>query len=179
MGGRHGGQKLANFERNFITGRIAEEGVSMWMKKRGCLVLPAYDYSGSEKSKAPKLEAYTGGRSLIIPDLLVTGRGDTKWVEVKFKSEATLTRSTGLIETGFSARLFDDYVLVRDSSGIDVWVFFVHVKEGEVRGADMSRLLSMSRRYMGKSMGDDGMVFFPYYDLDVIASFDEVLDVYV
>jgi hypothetical protein len=126
-------------------------------------------------SKAPKLEAYNGAKSLVLPDILVAGNGGLIWVEVKWKDHAEFTHITQRLETGLNRRLWNQYVSVSQQTSVSIWLFFLHKKEGELRGGDIEELSSVSRVYDGPKMGPDGMVFFPWDSLQILDTYDNVI----
>ena len=139
------------------------------------MVLPAYDYSGLAEDKPPRLMAIPSTDSLVLPDLLSARDGASLWVEVKYKWEATFTHITGRMETGINLRLWNHYLQVEKVTGCRVWVLFAHEWEGEIRVGSLSGLRVFARQYKGRKMGQDGMVFFPYYQIPKIADFWEVI----
>jgi hypothetical protein len=74
---------MHTFAQRLQFGRTAEECVAHLLQHRfGCHVVPAYDYSGGEKS--PKLQGVAA--SYAVPDLDVSKAGARSWVEVKAKN---------------------------------------------------------------------------------------------
>jgi hypothetical protein len=166
-----------------IRGRAAEIAVSQWLQRRGWAVLPAYDYSGRDADKAPRMESTE--RPLVVPDLLAARKGATAWFEVKRKTHADLTRMTGRLETGIAWRLWDHYHDVRVRTGLPVWVVFVHDKEDELRACEIGeaefaecnhgRSGRTIRFYGGDKMDRNGMVFFCWSCLVVIGRTSAVM----
>lgn len=152
-----------------------EEALARYFQRKyGALTLATYDYNGMD-NKAPKLMAWDSSSSLVIPDLLVCLKGRTSWVECKWKAEATLHRVTGDLTTGISARHFRHYQLVQEQSGCAVSLMFLHVAEGEMRGAKLAELPPIHHVYDGGKMGYAGMIFWKYDSLPRICSLDEII----
>jgi len=155
--------------------KVIEQAVSAWLQRRGGMVLPAYDYSGFQDDKAPRLLALLPQDSLVLPDLLTACHGRCVWVEVKLKASASFTRLTQRLETGLSRRLWNHYLAVEKTTGIPVWLFFVHEQEREMRGESQRTLLGLEPRfYVGNKMGWAGMVFVPWDEMRVLATWDEL-----
>ena len=91
-----------DFEQAVARARVIEQAVAAWLMRRRCQILPVYDYSGLGKGKAPKLAG--ASRSLVTPDLLVAREGMTTWVEVKWKTSATLHKTSGSVDIGVIER---------------------------------------------------------------------------
>lgn len=155
--------------------KTVEEAVSAWLQQRGGFVLPAYDYSGLQDDKAPRLTAVLPEDSLIVPDLFCARNGRSTWVEVKLKAGASFTRLTQRLETGLSRRLWDHYLAVEKTTGLPVWLLFVHEAEQEMRGESQQALLnSTPRYYTGTKMGRAGMVFVPWDKMRVLATWNDL-----
>lgn len=174
---------MSAFDDKLRWGGEAERAVSLWLQRRGWYVLPTYDYSGEDDNKAPKLEGQA--RSLVIPDLLAAqfSHGSC-WLEVKRKTKADYTYTTGRHETGISLRLWNDYKDVAHESGIDASVIFVHEREDQIRAGRIRTLNNGSCRHglceqpirrdsSSPQMGR--MVFFCWECLGYIAQTSEVL----
>jgi len=164
------------FEEQLAFARRYEKGVALWLMARGWRILPTYDFSGSDGDKAPRLLAENDDKSLVLPDLLACKGGNSRWVEVKYKDAADWTRTTQRFETGISLRLWRHYLMAKEASGLNVWIVFVHQREGEMRGAEVAALAEMPPRiYEGKKMGRGGMAFFPWNGLRLMATLDEIV----
>lgn len=166
--------KNRNFEQRLEFAKQFEKAVAAWLQRRGWLVLPTYDFSGKDDDKAPKLMAQQWSKSLIVPDLLAC-RGETHWVEVKYKTHAEWTWMTQRYETGLNLRLWDHYREVWRVSGIKIWIVFVHRDEAEMRCGDIEYLNKLRRVYRGDKMSPGGTIFFPWEKLHRLAGLDEVL----
>lgn len=162
---------MNNFHEKLAIGRQYELLAAQWLQEsRGARILPVYDYTGSDGEKAPRLRAIAPVASLVVPDLLVCADGKTSWVEVKYKTQATYHRNTRREETGIPLRLWCDYKRVQDASGLPVEIIFIHKKEGEIRGDFWDNLRPIRRIYAENNMSYGGMVFFPYFDIPLLAT---------
>lgn len=149
------------FEAKVLEARRYEKALATWFQRRfGAYVLPTYDYSGLQENKAPKLMSASAG--LVIPDLLLCRNGKTTWAECKWKTNADLHRKTGHFVTGINARHFSHYKQVKNISGCDVVIMFLHILEGEMRGDEIDALPEVHHLYEGKMMGKGGMVFWQW-----------------
>ena len=154
----------------FKWGEEFERALSVYLQSRGWGVLPVYDYSGDE-DKAPKMHRVGGG--LVLPDLFAARRGTSCWVEAKRKTRTDLHRITNTVETGIPLRLYRQYEQVRDESGIDVWLFFGHEREDEVRCLKVGEI--EPRIYAGSVMSRGGMAFFPWERLHFLCKLTDVI----
>lgn len=145
-----------------LRSRYFEQAFATVLMEHGALILPAYDYSGKSDDKAPKLTALDHARSLVTPDLLIARKGQSFWVEVKYKSSAAWYRVGGHYNTGFSLRLWRHYEMVQEATGIPVRVAFIHERERLISVDTIEALASNAREYTGTEMGHDGMVFFRF-----------------
>ena len=102
----------------FIMGREGEQRVAEWLKQFGWYVIPSYDYSGENGSKAPKLQGLRKGYP--VPDLDIAKSGARRWVEVKTKTTADWTRTTQRYEHGIDH--YDDYLRVAQETGTEAWL---------------------------------------------------------
>jgi hypothetical protein len=105
----------------FQRGRAGEQVVAAWLKRRGCFVIPSYDYSGADGDKAPRLQGLWEGYP--VPDLDVARNGNRFWVEVKTKEKAAVWRMTGELRHGIELRLLEHYRTVEVVSGCPCWLF--------------------------------------------------------
>jgi hypothetical protein len=154
------------FRKNLEIARVEEKRVASWLMKRGWRILPVYDFSGLQEDKAPKLQAYSASDSLVLPDLLCARAGVTKWVEVKWKTDASMTTITRRLETGISLRLWRNYIAASDVSGIEVWIAFVHKNQHHLTLNSLSELKAKNGlRVSPKGPDMGGSVFWPLEEL--------------
>lgn len=129
------------------------------LRRRGWYVIPSYDYSGEDGDKPPRLEGLRN--AFPVPDLDVARGGVRRWAEVKTKSAATYTRSTGRLEHGIPLRHYWSYRRVQEITGTEVWLFIYEEKTGDVLFARLDDLEAEKREYAGSKMSRGGMVFWP------------------
>lgn len=167
------------FRRALEHARQWEKACARWVRGRGWAVVPTYDFGGEGNNKAPKLLSPVGTPDLVLPDLQCFRSGTLRWLEVKFKREASLYRNTGSMVTGINRRLWRQYRRVESATSGQVVIVFIHEKEQEVRGDFLSNLaLYVHHEYPGGKMGEDGMVFWNFTDIPVwgsLASFSALL----
>jgi hypothetical protein len=161
-----------NFRDNpqFQRGEEFERALSLYLQTRGWGVLPVYDYSGDD-NKAPKMHRVDGG--MVLPDLFTARAGKTFWCEAKRKTRADFTHITQRLETGIPLRLYREYQRVKAESGIDVWLFFGHERENEVRCTELDAL--KPRIYAGPKMSNGGMAFWGWDDLIRLCPLTDIL----
>jgi hypothetical protein len=133
----------------FLLGRNGEQLVVAWLTQRGWFVIPSYDYSGTERDKAPKLQGL--GEGFPVPDLDVCRAGDRRWIEVKTKSAPDFTRKTGRFEHGIEH--YDDYLRVAFETGTEAWLAIFELKTRELLAQSFAKLGEPRRSTMyGKRM---------------------------
>lgn len=112
----------------FQRGRAGEQIVADWLKRRGCYVIPSYDYTGENGNKAPRLQGLWIGHP--VPDLDVSRNGNRFWVEVKTKANPVLWRKTGEWRHGIDARLLEHYRTVEALTGCPCYLFIYEESTG-------------------------------------------------
>ncbi len=113
-----------SFQRRLAFGQIAETAIAQWiMRVRGGQVLPIYDIE-YETGKGPRIFSADG--DLVAPDLLVFSRGKLHWIEAKHKSVFSWYRKKQRWETGIDLRHYHQYLKVRESFSLPVWLLFLH-----------------------------------------------------
>lgn len=142
--------RVAFHERpEFIRGRQGEQMVATWLRERGWYVIPSYDYSGSNRDKAPKLQGIADG--FPVPDLDVAKAGDRRWVEVKTKERPTEFRKTGSLDHGIEH--YDDYVRVAAETGTEAWLAIFELSTGHLLAQSFAGLGEPRRSILnGKRM---------------------------
>lgn len=170
-----GGGVATNFDAQLAAARVIEERVAELLRRAGIWVIPSYDWTGADGAKAPSVLAPRGWDDLVMPDLQTFHRGVQRWLEVKWKWWASYHRKLNQLETGISLRLYEHYRAIERVSGGDVYVLFVHHREGEMRGDSLKRLATyISHQYEGRLMGRDGMVFWPFEAIPRWGSLDTI-----
>jgi hypothetical protein len=168
-----------DFRRNLALGRSWELALGSWLRARKWFLLPAYDFSGADGDKAPKLAGH--GERVAVPDLLAF-KGDARaWVEVKYRQHAVEYRKLREMRTGLvPRRLWDNYLRTQQITGIPVWMVFVQEQEGEVVGQSLARLADdvvHTQMYRDRRDPSGVMrphVFVPYNSLIRLASLEDV-----
>lgn len=112
-----------SFQSNLAVGKADESAIARWLLSRGFSVLPVYEKIIDE-GKGPQL--FTGGGSLIAPDLLAIKAEKTLWIEAKHKTAFTWHRMTGRWTTGIDLRHYRDYLRVAYVTTWPVWLLFLH-----------------------------------------------------
>ena len=130
-------------------------------------MIPSYDYSGEEESKAPMLQGRRENH--ILPDLDCANSVHRRWVEVKAKTVATTHRITGRVEHGIQLRHFKSYKRVQEITGSTVWLAIAEADTGAILVGELDRLHENARVYDGPKMGRGGMIFFLRSDFKVLA----------
>lgn len=154
-------------------GRTWEERVSQWLQMNEQYVLDVYEYAPSKDgvTKAPKMKIFPEGKSLILPDLQVASAGATHWIEIKSKACCySHQHTTWERSTGFDLYLWNHYNKVQEVTGLEVYVFFVHVDECEIRSASLDELKALPSRF---PRGDTGIIF---WDYDALRPFAIITD---
>lgn len=142
----------------FERGRRGEQAVMTLLQRRGCFIVPCYDFAGTNGDKAPRL---LGAISrYAIPDLDVAKGGNRMWCEVKAKKKPTLHEISQVLEHGFAKRLFDGYAKVQAITGTSVTVWVVEVDSGDVIYRSLDKL-GAPRVYPGDKMDKGGTIFWP------------------
>lgn len=113
-----------SFDKSLREGLLGEGLITRWLTSRGWNVLPAYEIE-LQSGKGPRLFSAKLG-TLIAPDLLVFNESGFYWVEAKTKSAFTWHRITETFQTGIDRRHWLDYLAVRETTGVPVWLMFLH-----------------------------------------------------
>jgi hypothetical protein len=144
----------------FIKGQAAERLVATFLRdERGYHILPAYDYSGADGEKAPKIQGATEG--IIVPDLGMAKAGSLKWAEVKYKWRPTFTRATRSLNHGIGRRKWCHYVRFQEKTGQRVWIFIVEGCSQKLLFERLDLLGPPNYIYRFDKMDPGGMVFWP------------------
>lgn len=109
----------------FKRGRTAERLVATIIQEDGGLVIPSYDYSGSDNNKAPRLQGLDN--SYVLPDLDISYYSvfnyERTWVEVKAKRTIMYFRNLKREEHGISFLHWKDYLEVQRITKTPVVLF--------------------------------------------------------
>jgi hypothetical protein len=169
-----------------IRGKLGEDFISLWLRARGCTVLPAYEIEIST-GKGPRL--FTACDGLVVsPDLLVFGGKEVFWAEVKNKSSFTYYRKTRTWQDGIDRRHWLDYLKVKKITGKEVWLFFLHLPDQPLAKdtpANMIPPTGLFAREIGhlesnidhefEDFGHGGMVYWRQQDLRVFVSGEKLI----
>ena len=109
---------MKRFEQTLVFGRLGEQFISQWLKRKGYGVIPSYAYSGKDGNKAPKLLFQR--EEFVVPDLDVCKLGKRFWLEIKTYGYAPENRNHGCLVHGIPGRLYGDYLDVGAKSGCPV-----------------------------------------------------------
>jgi hypothetical protein len=144
-------------------GRAGERDVREWLKRQGAWVVPTADI---ENGGAPVLEGLFA--RAILPDILVSIRGHSWWVDVKTKSDSTKHRITGVWEHGCQTAHWADYRACQEQTGIPGYLCVYELRPSRrVLLQALDVLANHARFYDGPGMPDGKPhVFFPRADFD-------------
>ena len=173
-----------SFDDDLKEGLLGEGLIARWLNGRGWNVLPAYEIE-MQSGKGPRLLSAEAGK-LIAPDLFVFNRATFLWVEAKTKSAFTWHRRTNTFQTGIDRRHWLDYLTVGQTTGLPVWLMFLH-KDGKNAKDTPSGMISPSGLYSQeigklqntidhehKNYGTSGMVYWKESSLRKICEYEEI-----
>jgi hypothetical protein len=143
----------------FLRGRAAELRVAAKLQSFGWFILPASDFTGALRDRAPKITGTQEG--IVMPDLLVAKRGLAMWAEVKSKWKPCFYRQTGINYHGVGRRLWRHYHRCQDETGMNVWLFIVEEKTQVLLFQGINELAKWVSPYEGDKVDPGGMVFWP------------------
>jgi hypothetical protein len=173
-----------SFKKQYEEGKAGESAIAKWLMRRGCSVLPVYEKIIKE-GKGPQV--FQLNRSLIAPDMLVFGVNGLTWIEAKHKTAFTWWRKGRVFETGIDRRHWWDYLAVRKSIKLPIWLLFLH-RGGEAKDSPPSPsglygneilILRDKISHEDKRWGHDGMVYWTRLEdggaLKYLAQYKEVI----
>jgi hypothetical protein len=144
----------------FRRGRNGEQLVARHLIQAGWYVIPSYDYSGEDGSKAPLMRGLHD--SFVIPDLDTGKDGRRVWVEVKTKKQASPRWTEGdRPYHGISLKHWRDYLEIERITGCAVYLIIYEECSGEFLCQSVKKLKPALWEYRGGKMGRCGMAFFP------------------
>lgn len=162
----------SDFEEQRARSRAFEIAWTKFLQERGYYTLATYDFSGNADEKAPRLLSIQ--RGLVVPDVLAFhGQRPGAWFEVKLKSHADVYRKTNTLETGFATRHLNAYRAVKELTGLNVWLVFIHQRENVVRTCELESL-PVSHVYTGNLMDRGGTTFLKFDALRQIVTTSEL-----
>ena len=114
-----------DFQKALAFGQMGETDIAKWLIAKGRAVLPVYDIEFEAGGKGPRV--FSAKVELAAPDLLVfRGKGSFVWCEAKHKTVFTWYRKENRWETGMDLHHWHQYQQVQETTGIPVYVFFLH-----------------------------------------------------
>jgi hypothetical protein len=119
-------------------GRRGEMMVFNWLKTRGWGVIPSYDYTGSDGSKAPRLQYLD--RAYPVPDGDICNGTARIWIEIKTYTYAPMNRKVGEPVHGAAKRLIESYLRVEKDTLTPVWIAVLEIKTGALLVARLADL---------------------------------------
>jgi hypothetical protein len=151
-------------------GRLFESEFERQAHNRGYLVVRHCDQLGVTGIKAPMVTGpFCGYR---LPDFTVIANGRSYWDEVKYKTNATRHRCTGVVEHGIDLPNWRDYLAVAEKSGLDGFLTIGDAHTGSVLKASFKFLEPRARYYHGDAWFKKGAVFWPVSIFTEWGSFD-------
>lgn len=139
-------------------GCATEAAIRLWLQNQGHYVVRTSDIKGTG---APMLEG-ADGAMVILPDVLDSFRGHTRWVEIKAKSRSTWHNQLRRNEHGLPLKNWMAYMEVQAQSGIPGSLCIYELQSGIVLLQSLDVLSRYRRDYNGSNMpGGEPHVFFP------------------
>lgn len=143
-----------DFEQALALAQTYEALIAEYMRAQGWWIFPTKDYA---KNGAPVLLG-PNGATLIVPDLFCVRGAERKWVEVKFKTDASFNIIRQRWTMGVARRLWENYFAVREATGLPVELLFWLDKEREIRHARIEDI-EISHKYIENKVDFGGSVF--------------------
>lgn len=132
---------MSAFDKSLRIGQAAEGIVAEWLMQRGYLITFTSQISAGVM-QGPRANNLYSGENVVLPDLLASGNGATRWVEVKVKNKDAYHNITGEHRQGIDAHLFDEYLSCEAITGIEGWLAFIVMtpKPPKLRIATLEKL---------------------------------------
>lgn len=175
-----------SFDESLKEGKLGEGLIARWLLSRGWDLLPAYEIE-LEHDKGPQLYTAKHGK-LIAPDFLGLKDPKISWIEAKTKSAFTWHRKTQTFQTGIDRRHWLEYVVVRETTKLPLWIFFLHKPGNNAKDTPFG-MISPSGLYVQSldklcttidhehdNHGNSGMVYWQESVLRKICTYDELLE---
>lgn len=154
--------------REYRTGSNAELKLQRYLIQRGNHVARV----AHNGDMAPLLRGYRG--ALRLPDLQVFMKtGDMVWAEAKWKRTAPYYRNYDMHTTGVDVAAYEDYCEVERLTLHQVYIFFLHEDENEVRFATLDKRRGW---FQGTGSGAD-MMYVNYHGLPTLCTYHELMAV--
>ena len=168
---------MNDFEKKLERGKVGESQIAEWLKGRGNHILPIYEIEKNQYA-GPAVYQSDGG-SLIAPDMLCFGGGQTIWIEAKHKDAFTWHRISKTFCTGIDLHHYEQYIRVSMIAEWPVWLLFLH-RGGQAKdsppspsglyGGDLSKLIACEH-HRHINWGKSGMVYWEIGSLTKLADY--------
>lgn len=116
-------QKLTSFKDFLKFGEDGEKEVAIQLIEKGINIMPLYQFTN--KDKTPVL--LTKNTQIIAPDLICYYKNKSFFVEVKTKNKWVVSKN--YIETGLDYKHYLEYLKIKETTGLPVYLFFNHINE--------------------------------------------------
>ena len=113
-----------SFAASLEKGLVGESRIAQWFVSRGNHVLPVYETE--QEFKGPRIFSPTG--ELVATDMFVFNQNKAFWIEAKNKSAFSWHRLTKRWTTGIDIHHYEDYLTVREQSGLPTYLMFLQNK---------------------------------------------------
>ena len=171
---------MSAFNERLKHGKVGESQIANWLKARGNNILPIYEIEKGQYA-GPAVYSHDGS-SLIAPDMLCFGNGQTLWIEAKHKSAFTWHRISQKWVTGIDIHHYEQYIKISMLVDWPVWLLFLH-SEGIAKdtpegmesptglfGGELAHLIS-NENHRHNNHGKSGMVYWCVKSLKKISDY--------
>lgn len=145
--------------KSFSKGYRAETILAQVLRADGYYVVILADNQERGQNGAPG--ARNGDQFITLPDFQILKRGHIAYAEIKFKSEATWTRTLQQEDHGIGLLKWKMYQRIERESGLPVYLFIYEGDSGAVLYNRLQNLAKVARFSDTDKMDRGGMVFFP------------------
>lgn len=166
----------AHFNESLAIGKTGETEIANWILSKGATILPIYEIADNQY-KGPTI--YTGGETIIAPDMLVMSNGNMFFVEAKHKAAFTEYRKTGKFQTGIDIKHLHEYIRIQNVTNIPVWLMFLQrggiAKDSSpspsgLYGGSLGRLYPIVDHFSDRH-GISGMAYWNIEDLKFLSKY--------
>lgn len=168
---------MSSFAKKLEVGKVGESEIAGWLKSRGHHVLPVYEI---EKNQYAGPAVYTAdGDSVIAPDMICFGKGQTTWIEAKHKNAFSWHRKTQRFVTGIDVHHYNHYQRIAKLVDWPVWLLFLH-RGGVAKDSPPSpsglyggelEVLAKNENHRHENWGKGGMVYWAIEHLRKFADY--------
>lgn len=151
---------------NNSPGEFGEKTIKKGFMAKGWYVIPT---ANIKDDGAPM--AKTDRNCIILPDLQISGKGFSRWVEVKTKTKAAYLRIEKEYKHGICKRQYEHYKAIEGETGIPIWLVIWELETQEILIAPLNYLIHpqiLSPEKSRMSFCEHGMVFFRKNDFESI-----------